>query len=174
MEELHGHVEGLIGLTGNECGHLANALHKGGKSADRDVLNKLIFGRGNIYVSCSDIQIVFKNQAIKSWSNWQTKFIYLCWLRMAFVIPNQPNDNLRTCLLASESSTASTPQDVCFLTTHNGISEAQKRCSEPLLTRPMPYPTRPSCRRVSISRLRNWDTNFLVILCRMARLSIRF
>jgi len=39
-------------LTGDECGPLANALQEGGKSAGRDVLNKLIsiFGRGNVYV----------------------------------------------------------------------------------------------------------------------------
>ena len=50
--ELHGHAEGLICLTGGDDGPLANAFKEGGIRAARDMVEKLaqIFDHKNIYV----------------------------------------------------------------------------------------------------------------------------
>src|SRR6266849_738053 len=52
LGELCWHVEGLIGLTGDEKGPLALALQRGGLAAGRKLLQELtgIFGPGNLYV----------------------------------------------------------------------------------------------------------------------------
>jgi error-prone DNA polymerase len=52
MEELQEHSSGLICLTGDEHGPLANALQKGGVPAAREMLNQLTrsFGHENVYV----------------------------------------------------------------------------------------------------------------------------
>jgi error-prone DNA polymerase len=52
LDELHSRAEGLICLTGDECGPLAHALQHGGMSEGRNILHKLIslFGRNNVYV----------------------------------------------------------------------------------------------------------------------------
>src|SRR5271169_1835396 len=52
LAELQEHPEGLICLTGDENGPLANALAKGGMAAGRELLQQLalIFGRENVYV----------------------------------------------------------------------------------------------------------------------------
>jgi error-prone DNA polymerase len=52
LDELEEHAAGLICLTGDEHGPLANALRRGGASAGRELLTKLkaIFGPGNVYV----------------------------------------------------------------------------------------------------------------------------
>lgn len=52
LEELEEHAEGLICLTGDEEGPLAQALEHGGMEAGRKLLHRLvgIFGRGNVYV----------------------------------------------------------------------------------------------------------------------------
>jgi error-prone DNA polymerase len=52
LAELANHAEGLICLTGDENGPLANALAQGGVKAGRILLHQLIaiFGRENIYV----------------------------------------------------------------------------------------------------------------------------
>src|SRR5258706_1063624 len=52
FDELQQHAEGLICLTGDEHGPLAQALDSGGKEAARRLLDRLqsIFGRNNLYV----------------------------------------------------------------------------------------------------------------------------
>ncbi|HEY6307883.1 MAG TPA: error-prone DNA polymerase [Candidatus Angelobacter sp.] len=52
MEELAEHAAGLVCLTGDEQGPLANALQKGGLKTGRELLGELanIFGAGNVYV----------------------------------------------------------------------------------------------------------------------------
>jgi error-prone DNA polymerase len=52
LSELEEHAAGLICLTGDENGPLANALRNGGMDAGRDLLTKLtsVFGSGNVYV----------------------------------------------------------------------------------------------------------------------------
>jgi error-prone DNA polymerase len=52
LRELEEHSQGVICLTGDERGPLANALNKGGKDAARRLLVNLssIFGPGNLYV----------------------------------------------------------------------------------------------------------------------------
>src|SRR5215472_6202728 len=52
MEELEEHAAGVICLTGDEQGPLAQALHGGGLEQGRQLLTKLraIFGAGNLYV----------------------------------------------------------------------------------------------------------------------------
>ena len=50
--ELEEHASGLVCLTGDEDGPLAQALHEGGKRQARRTLERLmsIFGQGNVYV----------------------------------------------------------------------------------------------------------------------------
>src|SRR5580692_2490175 len=52
LGELQEHAEGLICLTGDEAGPLAEALKSGNKDGARRLLNRLqsIFGRNNVYV----------------------------------------------------------------------------------------------------------------------------
>ncbi|HXC42311.1 MAG TPA: PHP domain-containing protein, partial [Candidatus Dormibacteraeota bacterium] len=52
LGELQEHAEGLICLTGDEAGPLAEALKSGNKDDARRLLNRLqsIFGRNNVYV----------------------------------------------------------------------------------------------------------------------------
>jgi error-prone DNA polymerase len=52
MEELAEHAAGLVCLTGDEQGPLANALQKGGLEAGRELLGDLvnIFGARNVYI----------------------------------------------------------------------------------------------------------------------------
>jgi error-prone DNA polymerase len=52
LAELEGHAAGLVCLTGDENGPLAEALKSGGKSEARRLLERLtsVFGRNNIYV----------------------------------------------------------------------------------------------------------------------------
>lgn len=52
LEELEEHAEGLICLTGDEAGPLAQALQRGGMDAGRKLLQRLvgIFGPRNVYV----------------------------------------------------------------------------------------------------------------------------
>jgi error-prone DNA polymerase len=52
LEELQSHAEGLIALTGDENGPLANALEAGGIEAGRRTIETLIaaFGRRNVYI----------------------------------------------------------------------------------------------------------------------------
>ncbi|HEU5415475.1 MAG TPA: PHP domain-containing protein, partial [Candidatus Angelobacter sp.] len=52
LKELEEHAEGLICLTGDENGPLAQALQQGGMEAGRKLLQRLvgIFGRGKVYV----------------------------------------------------------------------------------------------------------------------------
>jgi error-prone DNA polymerase len=52
LEELEEHAAGLVCLTGDESGPLAQALERGGTEAGRELLQKLksIFGDRNIYV----------------------------------------------------------------------------------------------------------------------------
>ena len=52
LDELQGHAEGLVCLTGDENGPLAQALEKDGREGGRVLLEQLvtIFDRGNLYV----------------------------------------------------------------------------------------------------------------------------
>jgi error-prone DNA polymerase len=52
MEELTEHAEGLICLTGDEHGPLAQALEHGGVQSGRELLDRIVsaFGAGNVYV----------------------------------------------------------------------------------------------------------------------------
>src|ERR1051325_8905862 len=52
FDELEEHANGLVCLTGDESGPLANALHTGGMDAGRELLTKLkaTFGARNVYI----------------------------------------------------------------------------------------------------------------------------
>jgi len=52
LEEFEDHAEGLISLTGDECGPLACALKNGGLAAGRQLLERwiAIWGRDHVYV----------------------------------------------------------------------------------------------------------------------------
>ncbi len=52
LSDLEEHASGLVCLTGDECGPLANALQRSGTKGARELLERLtsVFGRENVYI----------------------------------------------------------------------------------------------------------------------------